>query len=44
MTAITGCLDMAGLAHTDKANGFPGGLLKCISPGPAEETLSRGTK
>lgn len=41
MTAITGCLDMAGLAHTDKANGFPGGLLKCFSPGPREETLSR---
>lgn len=32
---------MAGLAHTDKADGFPGGLLKCFSPAPTEETLSR---
>lgn len=30
---------MAGLAHT--GNGFPGGLLKCFSPGSTEETLSR---
>lgn len=25
--AETRCLDMAGLAYTDKANGFPGGLV-----------------